>query len=425
MLAFKTLEIIRLGFRSLGQHALRSLLTMLGILCGVAAVIAMLAIGEGTSQETQEQFRRLGATNIILQSVKPTNKPTASQGPMSVMVYGLTYNDLHRIRAIFPQAEIVVPQRRIPREVRNSHRQMKVVVVGTLPWDSGMVDAPLAGGRLLNEMDERGSLNNCVLGSEVARELFKYETAVGQNLQVGATYYRIVGVLADRGMGGRGAKGGEGENLDKQVYIPLSAARMRFGQTIFATDPGDQTNESVELHEIHVRVNDISQVMGTSKAIAELLGRSHRYNDWAMFVPLEQIEAAREAGERFSIMLAAIAAISLLVGGIGIMNIMLASVTERTREIGIRRALGAKKRDIILQFLVETVVISFAGGLLGVLAGIVIPFAITHFMQQKTVVTPQSLVLSVAISLTVGLLFGIYPAWRAAQLDPIEALRHE
>ena len=173
MLAFKTLEIIRLGFRSLGQHALRSLLTMLGILCGVAAVIAMLAIGEGTSQETQEQFRRLGATNIILQSVKPTNKPTASQGPMSVMVYGLTYNDLHRIRAIFPQAEIVVPQRRIPREVRNSHRQMKVVVVGTLPWDSGMVDAPLAGGRLLNEMDERGSLNNCVLGSEVARELFK------------------------------------------------------------------------------------------------------------------------------------------------------------------------------------------------------------------------------------------------------------
>ncbi len=425
MAAFKTLEIIRLGFRSLTQHALRSLLTMLGILCGVAAVIAMLAIGEGTSQETQEQFRRLGANNIILQSVKPGDKPAARVFGMPVLAYGLTYADLQRMKDILLHAEVVVPQRRIPREVRYSHRKMRATIVGTVPWDGALSSAALREGRRLIAADEYQNLNHCVLGYKVAEALFQHESPLGKALHVAGDYYRIVGVLAPRGMGGRNPMGGDAEDLDTQVYIPLATARTRFGQVLIATDPNDQASESVELHEIHVRVPTVDQVMGTSRAIEELFGRTHRYSDWSMFVPLQQIEEAKAAGERFSIMLAAIAAISLLVGGIGIMNIMLASVTERTREIGIRRALGAKKRDIVLQFLVETVVISFMGGLLGVGGGIFIPWAITKFMEQKTVVTPQSLVLSVAISLGIGLIFGMYPAWRAAQLDPIEALRHE
>jgi putative ABC transport system permease protein len=423
MLPLKSLEIIRLGLRSLKQHAMRSLLTMLGILFGVCSVIAMLAIGEGTSRETQRQFLELGAANILISSVKPPETGTTSSGSRATE-YGLTHADAERIKSILLHVEVVVPQRRIALIARRFHYSMRADVVGTVPWAAGLVNARVKKGRFLTITDERRSINYCVLGSNVARRLFPLEDPVGKTVQLGSSYFPIVGVMEPRG-GAAKKKDGNKTDTNSEIYIPLSAARHRFGETIFKFESGSRSAEKVELHEIIVRCESVDQVMETSRAVQAILDRNHPKQDVQMTVPLEQIEAARKAGDRFKIMLGAIAAISLVVGGIGIMNIMLASVTERTREIGIRRALGAKKRDITLQFLVETVVISTIGGLLGVGAGIVLPELITKFTGQQTVVTAWSLGVSVIISLAVGLVFGIYPAWRAAQLDPIEALRHE
>ncbi|MBN2581554.1 MAG: ABC transporter permease [Planctomycetes bacterium] len=429
MLPYKSLEIIRLGLRSLKQHALRSLLTMLGILCGVSAVISMLAIGEGTSQETQEQFRKLGATNILLRSIKPTDMSSTESGSFSIE-YGLRYTDAERIESTLPHVEVVVPQRRISRTVRYLHRKIRADVVGTVPWVSDLAHAAVDSGRFLTELDERRQYNHCVLGSAVAQGLFGYEEPVGKAIRIDSSYYRVVGVMAERGTpSASGNGGGNGEakptDFNLEIYIPLSTARTRFGETIANFESGSRSAETVELHEIQVRCDDVSQVLETSRAVRAMLERYHKNTDYTMTVPLEQIRAAEEAGRRFSIMLGAIAAISLLVGGIGIMNIMLASVTERTREIGVRRALGAKKHDIIMQFLVETVVISFLGGLIGLASGYFIAWGIEYFADQKTVVTAWSLLVSVSISLAIGLVFGIYPASRAAQLDPIIALRHE
>jgi len=424
MWAFKSLEIIRLGLKSLRQHALRSLLTMLGILCGVCAVIAMLAIGEGTSLETQKQFLELGAANILLTSVKPAEMETSTSGNMAVE-YGLTYADAERIKSTLPQVEVVVPQRRVPRTVRFQHRSTRADIVGTVPWVADLSVAKVAAGRFLTELDERGSYNYCVLGSGVAEDLFKHEWPLGKAIHVDSSYYRIIGVMAERGRPSGKGNAGRKADYNREVYIPLSTARNRFGETIFDFESGSRSAEKVELHEIRIRCANVDHVMEISRAVKTTLDRYHKKDDYVMNVPLEQIRAAQEAGARFSIMLGAIAAISLLVGGIGIMNIMLASVTERTREIGVRRALGAKKRDVVSQFLVETLVISVVGGLLGVFAGIVLPYLITHVTGQRTAVTAWSLGLSVAISMGIGIVFGLYPAWRAAQLDPIEALRHE
>ena len=423
MLPLKSLEIIRLGLNSLKQHAMRSLLTMLGILFGVCSVIAMLAIGEGTSRETQRQFLELGAANILISSVKPPESDSTRSGNMATE-YGLTYADAERIKSILPHVEVVVPQRRISLKARRFHHSMRVDVVGTVPWAAGLASARVKRGRFLTITDERQAINYCVLGSNVARQLFPLEDPIGKTVQLGSIYFPVVGVMEPRG-GTAKKKDGNKTNTNSEIYIPLSAARYRFGETLFTFESGSRSAEKVELHEIIVRCENVDQVMETSRAVRAILDRYHPKQDYQMTVPLEQIRAAQEAGRRFSIMLGAIAAISLVVGGIGIMNIMLASVTERTREIGIRRALGAKKRDITLQFLVETVVISTVGGLLGVAAGIVLPSLITKFTGQQTAVTAWSLGVSVVISLAVGLVFGIYPAWRAAQLDPIEALRHE
>jgi len=244
---------------------------------------------------------------------------------------------------------------------------------------------------------------------------------------VGSDYYRVIGVMEPRG---KSAKASEAQDTGKgsaahRMFIPLETAKTRYGEILRKMRSGSFEQEKVALHEITVKVASPEEVMDVSRAIKDVMERNHKKKDYEIIVPFELLQRAERTKQIFNIVLGSIAAISLLVGGIGIMNIMLASVTERTREIGIRRALGAKRRDIIIQFLVETVMLSGAGGLLGMALGISIPYVVSHFAGMVTIITAWSPILAFSISGLVGIVFGIYPAFRAANMDPVEALRHE
>ncbi|MBN1422116.1 MAG: ABC transporter permease [Planctomycetes bacterium] len=424
MITHRLRRAFGLGAKSLLLHKLRSALTVLGIVFGVCSVIAMLSIGEGARLEAEEQIKRLGSENIIVRSKKP---PSTREGTQitNVVDYGIRYADVDRMRRTIPSIAEIVPARITRMEVRWKDRTVDARVVGTIPSFVRAANAPVAYGRFISDVDELSAENICVVGAGVARQLFPIDDPLGKDLKLRSSYYRIVGVMSEGGAatGAGGAIVAEDRNLD--VYIPLSAARKRLGEILVIVTSGSRQMEKVELHQIIVRVDATENVLATDRAIRHLFNRFHKKEDWDVTVPLELLRQAERTQFIFSVTLGSIAAISLLVGGIGIMNIMLASITERTREIGIRRALGAKKRDIVVQFLIETVALSSSGGILGIIVGILIPLVVSHFTKMRTLVTVQSLVLSFGISASVGILFGLYPANRAAAMDPIEALRRE
>ena len=423
---------VRLGFRSLWLHRLRSLLTVLGIVFGVSSVIAMLAVGEGASYEAQEQIRRLGSNNIIIRSVKPPEEQKASTDRSYVLEYGLTYKDIARIRATIPGVTIVMPARVIRTYIWNIGRRVDCDVVGTVSWYPEMHSHRVAEGRFFTENEMEENANVCVLGAGMSEQLFPLESPLGQCVRIGGDYYRVVGIMDPES-----AKGDSGATPDNlagngapqgaayRMYIPLTSAKTRFGELLLKRRSGSFEAEKVELHEAIVKVKRQEDVMDTANVVAGLLAFERKKKDYDIVVPLELLRQAERTKQIFNIVLGSIAAISLLVGGIGIMNIMLASVTERTREIGIRRALGAKRRDIVIQFLVETVILSGAGGVIGVALGIAVPFAIHYFANMVTIITPWSPFIAFSISGLVGIIFGLYPALRAANMDPVEALRHE
>jgi putative ABC transport system permease protein len=268
--------------------------------------------------------------------------------------------------------------------------------------------------------------NVCVLGAEMVAALFPLESPLGQEVRVGGGYYRVIGVMEPRGQGAKAAApASEAPPAAHQMFIPLETAKTRYGEVLHRVRSGSFEQERVQLHEVTVAVDRLERVSPVAEAIKQLLAHTHKKKDYEVVVPLELLRRAERTKQIFNLVLGSIAAISLLVGGIGIMNIMLASVTERTREIGIRRALGAKRRDIVTQFLVETVLLSGAGGVLGVALGMMIPYAVTRFAGMKTIITLWSPLLAFGISALVGIVFGLYPALRAARMDPVEALRHE
>ncbi|HEV2393560.1 MAG TPA: ABC transporter permease [Verrucomicrobiae bacterium] len=419
---------MRLGIRSLWLHRLRSLLTVLGIVFGVCSVIAMLAIGEGASFEAQEQIKNLGSQNIIIRSVKPPEEQKVSDKGSEnyVLQYGLTYPDVKRIRLTIPGVTVVLPARNIREYVWNISRRVDCEVVGTVPWYPQMRNHQVAMGRFFTDTDMDGKASVCVLGAEMVPALFPLESPLGKHVRVGSEYYQVIGVMEPRGP--EANADGSQDNTKAAVhrmFIPLETAKLRFGEILLRRRSGSFAAERVQLHEATVKVASLEEVTGAADAIKEVLQRNHKKVDYEVIVPLELLRRAERTKEIFNIVLGSIAAISLLVGGIGIMNIMLASVTERTREIGIRRALGARRRDIILQFLVETVLLSGAGGILGVFLGLAIPFIVSHAAGMKTIVTVWSPFLAFSISAIVGVVFGLYPALRAANMDPVEALRHE
>ncbi|HVV72416.1 MAG TPA: ABC transporter permease [Verrucomicrobiae bacterium] len=414
--------------RSLWLHRLRSLLTVLGIVFGVCSVIAMLAIGEGASFEAQEQIKNLGSQNIIVRSVKPPEEQKVSdKGSQNyVLQYGITYTDVRRIRSTIPGVTVVLPARNMRDYVWNVSRRVDCEIVGTVPWYPEMRNHRVASGRFFNELDMDAQTSVCVLGAEMVPALFPMESPLGRHVRVGGDYYQVIGVMEPRGEEPKAE--GAPENTKPathRMFIPIETAKLRYGEVLMRRRSGSFEAERVQLHEVTVKVASLDQVTTVADAVKEVLERNHKKKDYDVVVPLELLRRAERTKQIFNIVLGSIAAISLLVGGIGIMNIMLASVTERTREIGIRRALGARRRDIVAQFLVETVLLSGAGGIIGVLLGITIPFVVSHTAGMKTIITFWSPLLAFSISALVGVVFGLYPAFRASGMDPVEALRHE
>jgi putative ABC transport system permease protein len=416
-----------LGMKSLLLHKLRSGLTVLGIVFGVAAVIAMLAVGEGASRKAQREFQELGATNIIYRSMKPTEETQASSGrPVQVLNYGLKYEDFDRLVQTIPTIEKALPIREIRKTMRYLSRSIDGQVVGTTHDYMEFNHLGIDKGRFLTASDNERYENYCVLAATIAKELFPYEDPLGRSVKLGSDYYVVVGVTRERASSAGTGTSIAAQDFNKNVYIPLNTCRLRFGERLVDMRSGSRSVEETQLSQITLRVRTTDQVRATAELVEAAVRPHHPKKDVELIVPYDLILRAEAKAREFTIMLGAIASISLMVGGIGIMNIMLATVTERTREIGIRRALGAKRRDITQQFLIETVVLSGIGGILGVAIGVGIPWIIHRLVpEQETAVTVSSIFLAFGISVGIGILFGLYPAKRAAQMDPIEALRHE
>jgi putative ABC transport system permease protein len=413
----KLLNSIGLGFKSLLLHKLRSGLTVMGIIFGVCSVITMLAVGEGASQEAQQRIKTLGSNNIILESKKPSEKDQERVDNVDVLAYGLTYLDWRRISASIKGVKEIVPLRMTQETCFFRNHKTTCKLVGTHASYVNVKSIKMRKGRFLCPLDSKFMRKVCVLTPRMAALMFPYENPLEHKVKLKGALFQVVGIteekLADENQGA------------KEVYIPLETMRNRFGINIVKMTMGGFSAEAVELHSLILQMENAKAVVQGEGQVARLLEYAHTKSDYKITVPLQLLKDAEDTKRMFNIVLGSIAAISLLVGGIGIMNIMLATVTERTREIGLRRALGAKKRDIISQFMIEAVLLTVCGGLAGIVLGVLAPVMISKLTGVMAVVSLQSIVLAFVVSSMTGIVFGIYPAAKSARLDPIEALRNE
>jgi putative ABC transport system permease protein len=427
-LTSKNKELIRdisLGIQNLLLHKLRSFLTMLGVVFGVGSVVAMLSVGEGASKAALDNIKKVGSNNLIISSMKSVEEENITNRSESFMsVYGLKYTDYERLKAIFSTIRTTVPVKLVNKSGTLGQRTMDLRVVGTTPEWFKLVKRAVVAGRVLVEKDSQDRARSLVLTEYGARRLLAARNTIGQDIKVAGTSFRVVGIVKSSESNAT-SSGIQMPDQEVDAYIPIEVARFYFGDISIREAAGSEERKNVELEQIIVEVDDMKHVESTAKGIETMLQKFHKKKDYSISIPLALLRQAEATKRTFNIVLGSIACISLLVGGIGIMNIMLASVTERTREIGIRRAIGAKRKQIITQFLIETVVLSTIGGIVGLFIGIFIPVLITLMAGMQTVITLVSIILPLFISVGIGIFFGLYPALRAAEVDPIIALRHE
>ncbi|MEL6141999.1 MAG: ABC transporter permease [Bacteroidota bacterium] len=430
-----------LAIEGVNANRLRALLTALGIVFGVAAVIAMLAIGTGAKEAILAQMRLIGANNIVVESVMPDSEGeetgTQSAGQeknVNPWSPGLNLGDLRAIERVLPGVETVSPEIILPSTVIRDGKIGKARTIGVTNEFFALNNLALDRGTFFHDVHLRKGDLVCIVGQDIIRRYFSDGDPIGQRIKCGQSWLRIIGVLEQRI-----AKKDQLENLgirdyNQDVYVPLQTALIRFKDRSFAHarniakqwDDNSPAENYHQLDRVVIRVKDSEELVPTSNVVARILKRRHQtVVDYELTVPEKMLEAQRETQETFNQVLGFIAGISLLVGGIGIMNIMLASVLERTKEIGTRRSMGATQKDIVQQFLLEAVFISLIGGITGILLGVGAAQFIGANYDIPTQVSTWSILLSFLVASTIGLVFGLIPARRAAKLDPIKALRSD
>lgn len=405
-----------MGMASLYAHKLRSLLTMLGMIFGVGAVVAMLSITEGAQKEMMSFIDQLGVNNIIVEAREAVDRNELQS--VRAVSPGLSFRDFRAIKENVSGLAAITPRKRFkPQKLLPKTNQEQPQLIGVYPNYVEINSLKLVSGRFFNEDEDRDSAPVCVLGETAKVNLLGYDNAIGKFVKVNDTWLQVIGVLTPQATGDD-VEGMQASNRNNLIIAPLNTVMRRFeDNTSYLKD---------EIDGIYMKVGPGVDSIDTSNVVRAILTATHKdAGDFTVIVPAGLLEQKKQTQFIFNVVMICIAGISLLVGGIGIMNIMLATVLERTREIGIRRAIGARQGDIVRQFLTEAVLISIVGGLIGIAFGVTLSKVIAGAAGWSTVVTTSSIVVAFGVSVFIGLLFGIYPAVQAAKLDPIEAIRYE
>jgi putative ABC transport system permease protein len=411
----QTKENIRVAIYGLRDHKFRSFLTMLGIIFGTASVITMISIGEGAKKQAMAKYQDLGVSNIIIRD-KDLTDPELEQARIKFS-QGLTISDTRAITEIVPGITGIAPQAEAKLDAMYGDKSSKATVIGVTPEVTKILNYRLEKGIFIDQDHYSRQLRVCVLGANIAKELFTYEDPLGKNIKLGDQWFEVAGILHTKALFTETVGELAARDLNNDVYIPLSTFTGRIPRKNILTS---------ELKQVTVKLQSSQMLIESAAIIRSILSRRHFKNDdFSIIIPYELMEQEKRESRIYNLLLASIAAISLIVGGIGIMNIMLATVMERTREIGIRRAVGGKRSDIMGQFVTEAMAMSITGGLIGVFLGIFLSLGIGLVTEVKTFLTIYSIFIAFGFSVIVGITFGYLPARRAADLKPIESIRHE
>ncbi|AWO00894.1 hypothetical protein DLD77_03865 [Chitinophaga alhagiae] len=440
----RNMNNLNIALDSLVANRLRSFLTALGIIFGVGAVIAMLAIGRGAKEEIMNQMKLVGVNNIVIKPVledKKDEEEKAAQGKNTEeekkkFSKGLSLQDAHSILKMVPTVEAISPEMILEQDVIYSGKSKRLKMVGVEPSFFALNNIGLSSGKMFNEQQLGGGEGVCIIGAGVKRKFFISEDPLGKVIKCGQQWLKIIGVTDEKLISSATKQNLGIRDYNMDIYVPIRTTLVRYRnpairiehRSWFESDENRNQPVSQSVHQLDqlvVKVHQPEQLTASAGIISRMLKRRHSdVMDFEVSIPEQLLQQQQKTKDVFNIVLSAIAGISLLVGGIGIMNIMLASVLERTKEIGIRMALGAQKRDIVMQFLFEAVLISLCGGFIGILLGVLGAYTVDKVADIKTIISVISILLSFVLASSVGLIFGISPARKAANQNPIECLRH-